>query len=208
MLRVYKQRKRAARANARHQNGLTLVELLVTTGILLMVASITLAGYPEFAQRLSLKRAAQEVALIYRRAQSFALAVREFQTQFPGYGVAVNLADSRQTLVLFADFSLGGEDFVGNLRYDGEESGEKVEEFRLQSNITIARLCTNKQEDGSWENCAHQTLEVVYTRPDPIITLRADAETANISNVGVTLATLRGVERTIVIWGTGQITIE
>lgn len=190
--------------------GFTIIELIVTVSIFLVVSSIVLVSYPDFSQRMALNRTVQEIALTFRKAQSFALAVRGFESQFPGYGVRFDLADSDRTFILFADFPIvGAEDFLGDQRYGGADSGEKAEEFYIQTSARITRLCKNRQEDGvSWESCALNNVEAVYTRPDPIIALRADGDAQGVSNLGVEISSLRGVTKTIVIWGTGQITIE
>lgn len=189
--------------------GFTLIELIVTVSIFLVVSSIVLVSYPDFSQRMALNRTAQEVALTFRKAQSFALAVRGFGSQFPGYGVRFDLADSDRAFILFADFPTGTEDFLGDQRYGGPDSGEKVEEFRIQTAAKITRLCKNKQPDGvSWENCELSNVEAVYTRPDPIIALRADGDAQGVSNLGIEISSLRGVTKTIVVWITGQVTIE
>lgn len=187
--------------------GFTLIELTVTVSIFLIVSTIILANYPAFSQRLALNRTAQEIALSFRKAQTFALAVRGFESQFKGYGVWFS-REKDDSFVFFTDFSPEDQQFTHGPIGENfcEANNECVDEFLIQTSARIMDLCKNKGIEG-W-TCGLDSVEVVYTRPDPIITLRADSLTGDVSNIGVVIRSPRGVERTIVVWSTGQVTIE
>lgn len=187
--------------------GFTLIELTVTVSIFLIISTIILANYPAFSQRLALNRTAQEIALSFRKAQTFALAVRGFEAQFKGYGVWFE-REKNDTFVFFADFNPEDQQFShGPIGEDFcEANNECIDEFLIQTSARIADLCKNQGVDG-W-TCGLDSVEVVYTRPDPIITLRANGATGDVSNIGIVVRSPRGVERIIVVWSTGQVTIE
>ena len=61
--------------------GFTLTELLVVVGIMTIMNLLIFANYPEFSQRLALKRTSEDVALIVRQAQAYSLGIK---SQFRG----------------------------------------------------------------------------------------------------------------------------
>lgn len=187
--------------------GFTLIELTVTISIFLIVSTIILANYPAFSQRLALNRTAQEIALSFRKAQTFALAVRGFEAQFKGYGVWFEKGKN-DSFIFFTDFAPEDQQFTHGPIGENfcEANNECIDEFLIQTSARIYNLCKNQGTDG-W-TCGLDSVEVVYTRPDPIITLRANGLTNDISNIGIVIRSPRGAERVIVVWSTGQVTIE
>ena len=190
----------------KHQYGFTLIELTVTVSIFLIISTIILANYPAFSQRLALNRTAQEIALSFRKAQTFALAVRGFESQFKGYGVWFN-KERNSSFIFFTDFEPEDQQFTHGPIGENfcEANNECVDEFLIQTSARIEDLCKNQ---GADRVCGLDSVEVVYTRPDPIITLRANGLTGDVSNIGIVVRSPRGVERIIVVWSTGQVTIE
>src|SRR3989344_604356 len=83
--------------------GFTLLELLVTTGIFIIITSVVVAGYPKFRSQISVGKVAREMALATRQAQAFGLAVKEVGGDAPGaFGVHFN-RQSLNEMIVFAD---------------------------------------------------------------------------------------------------------
>ena len=61
---------------SRKANGFSLIELMVAVGIITVINIMIFASYPEFSQKLSLKRTSEEVALIVRQAQAYAQGIK------------------------------------------------------------------------------------------------------------------------------------
>lgn len=180
----------------RGKAGFTLVELIVTMTVLLIITTISLAKYPEFNQRVALKKTVQEVALVVRQAQAYGLGVKEYVPGsgiYPGYGVNFDLSEPAK-FRLFADLN-------DNRVYDSE-SGELIELFEIKDGSKIVRLCQN-----SGANCSMSILDVVYYRPSPVVYITADG-IINLSNADVIFKSPNGRAKTIKIWQSGQISVQ
>ena len=64
--------------------GFTLTELLVVVGIMTIMNLLIFANYPEFSQRLALKRTSEDIALIVRQAQAYSLGIKK-----PAFGKGI-----------------------------------------------------------------------------------------------------------------------
>ena len=58
------------------QRGFSLIELVVAVGIMTLINIMIFASYPEFSQKMALKRTSEEIALIVRQAQAYALGIK------------------------------------------------------------------------------------------------------------------------------------
>lgn len=182
-----------------------MLELLITTFIFIIVTSAVLANYPLFASKVRLERDAQEIALSLRKAQSYALAVKESSAGsgvFPGYGVHFSKT-SADSLIIYADIPTGPPLPEGNKLYDGDV--EEVETFYIES-ARIEDICEGVKSSAPG-NCGIETVDITYLRPDPIIDLR-NGSTAYNSDVEIKIISPTGDRKTIVIWKTGQISVE
>lgn len=161
---------------------------------------MVLANYPKFASRISLERTAQEIALSLKKAQSFALAVREFgagSSLFPGYGAHFETASDRE-YAIFADTN-------GNKNYD--ISGELVELLRIEASPRIVALCASEKSQPPGD-CSLTSLDITYLRPAPTIFFKSGIQTLNYPDVEIKVISLDGVIRTITVWSTGQVAVE
>jgi len=137
------------------ERGFTLVELLVTTSIILLFAAIIFPNFNLGEKNLALERSAVKLAQDLGRAREMAMSVREFTGAPPtfkgAYGIkfAVNSFD----YILFADLN---DDQIFN-------SGEAVETISLEKNIEISALLP------------FSPLMVIFTPPDPAINISETA---------------------------------
>jgi prepilin-type N-terminal cleavage/methylation domain-containing protein len=217
-----------------HQ-GFTLIELMVVVAIFAFMSAVVLANYPQFNAQIILENTAHEIALEVRQAQSFGLGVRESistSDEFPGYGVFIDeidnpsdpLASSR--VILYADVD-------GDTLYEGGTcvpgNGECVEMLTLR-NHSIVALCADLKTDNPDQEpfrstsevapyissgyCDKDSIDVAFVRPDPDAHIKTyidgGAEFSGMGNndVSIVVATPQGDVRTVVVWATGQITVE
>lgn len=177
-------------------SGFTLVELAVTVSISLVISTLILSRFPEFSRRLELARAAQAIASSFREAESSALAVREFGAGlFPSFGLSFANIPA-QSYVFFADLDL-------DRAYDGE--GEKADEFMINGLPKISKICAGFKSNPPGD-CSISRLDVVYVRPNPDIYISTDKGPYLDAAVVVSLPT--GEEKKIIIWTTGQLSVE
>jgi prepilin-type N-terminal cleavage/methylation domain-containing protein len=178
-------------------NGFTLVEIMVVIGIMTIVTSLILANYPGFNDRLSAQRAAEEIASSARQAQAYGLGVKEAGTGsgvFPGYGLYFQSASS-DSYIFFADKN-------GNSEYD---SDEKISDNLLENGVQIFDLCTNQKQTPAGP-CGLNNLTVLFLRPQPQVSLKSGA--SSYADIEIKIRGSRGTTKTIVIWLSGQVSIE
>lgn len=141
----------------------TIVELLVVTSIIVLITALTLPNYRSGSNQLALQRSAHKISQDLRRAQEFAISVKDFNGSAPqGYGIYFDL-DQPNRYLMFADLN-------GDQGYS--DSGEKVEEFILENNITLSSLVPVT---------AGNSLTVIFIPPDPNIVFNPDASLASIT---------------------------
>ncbi len=136
--------------------GFTIVEMLVSVGIILIITSIVLLGQNNFNRNLVLMDTTYTIASTVRQAQSLGLASRKFgSTQNSGYGVYFYTAASGSSYLLFADTlpstantragkcpgraGTGLEAKSGNCTYDS--APEQVTSYTLNRGFKISNFC-------------------------------------------------------------------
>ncbi len=160
------------------KKGLTIVELLVTISIATVLMAIVAFNYGSSNDNLAIASAAQEMAVTIRQAQSYALGVREVAQSggvfTAGYGIFVDITTPTE-YILFADAPVAPPIPGGNNTYDagsgcGSGSTECVERLVFRNGIVIDSI------DAAVGTCpssnAARTLNIVFLRPDPELTLR------------------------------------
>ena len=183
------------------ERGFTLVELVVTISIFVVVSTLVFANYPKFKSQLSLKKTSQEIAFAVREAQVYSLSVKSYDNNFNiGYGVHFDKNKS-SNVILFADVDNSKE----------YNNGDKiVKEYAIQTNISIISLCGN--ENNPPTSCELSKLNAVYLRPNPIINLSGrsgdDSLVSNLSDIEIIISSSGEITKKIIIWVSGQITIE
>lgn len=185
------------------------MESVVAISIFVAFSTILLANYPQFLNKSAINTLAHEIALSVRQAQVYGQNVREFGVgsgAFPSYGVFFSSAKTNE-YTIFADIS------DSDKKYNGIECGnvgtECLEKFIISSGARIVGLCGDSKTNPPGV-CGLDTLNISFTRPNPdahiigfngIETLYSDVE--------ITISSPKGDnQKTIVVWSTGQITVE
>jgi len=162
--------------------GFTLIEMLVSLGIIVIITSIVLLGQSSFNRGIVLTDTAYTVAFTLREAQSLGLSSRKFGlTQNAGYGVHFTSAN-KTAYSLFSDtiptapgstqggkcaghsVSSGAEAKPGNCIYDS--IAEQVTAFTLNKGFTISSFCG--VDTGGSTRCSGSYLDamdITFLRP-------------------------------------------
>ncbi len=176
--------------------GFTLLEMMISVGIILMISALILADFPDFFRRLELSRTAQAIAFSFREAEGAALAVREFGSGiFPAYGLHFENFPAK-SYILFADVN-------GDREYDAP--AELADTFFIQNLPSIIQVCAGAKSAPPGD-CSIARLDVVFVRPNPDIVISADG--VEFTDAEIIIKSPEGAERRIVIWQTGQLSIE
>jgi len=203
------------------QAGLSIVEMIVVVAIFAVVASVLFFNFSDFNTNVSIRNLSQEVALMVRKSQVYATGVHTVDgtaissDTFASYGISFSAKTSstgylanNKRFVLFTDAVSGG---TANRRYDTTGTcgtpavgNECVEAFGITSGEIISSLCT---ESGC---SSTNVVNVIFKRPSPdaIICIDTGGTCVPKSFLKVVLRSVRGVERSVTIWNTGQISTQ
>lgn len=231
--RHIKQDERASSAFRRKtgESGFTLVEMLVAVSIMIILSATLLVNYGSFDSRLTVTLLAHQIAGWVHETQVSAMSIRRALnegTQFPGYGLYFNASDPKK-FIFFADLD---RDRVYD-PYDpvsgkcGDVSEECEQEVTLLRGNVIASLCGDQpSSSGQAASCASvitgspalypsNEAHIVFMRPNPFdATIYGDPDTDNPpaltshSHAEVTVVSPKGYRHTIIIWITGQVSIQ
>jgi prepilin-type N-terminal cleavage/methylation domain-containing protein len=219
------------------QRGFTLIEMLVVIAIVAVVASTLLFNYSTFSTDVSVRNLAEDMALSVRKAQSYATSVHSIDgtaditsDTYPAYGVSfstigssnVPYAATDTNFALFADVSpdgkgdtsntYGNDGICGSPTSDGTQ--ECLESLALTGGNTIVSLCTDAPVANSCFTPTNTgTVNVVFHRPNPDAVICVVGSGGNCidqeaSYLKVTVQSVKGIQRIITIWNTGQISVD
>lgn len=196
--------------------GFTVIELIVSTGIIILILGLVFFSYPRFKARSSLAALAREIGLLVREAQVYGLAVKEFPEQqllFPPYGVHIS-KDKPREVIFFGD--IGSHAFI----YEsgdgcGEDSTECIRRMTLSGPEYIDKICVipgggQGGDEDLTEVCDIDGLNITFRRPDPEAWIVADDPLKRYNGARIYLRSNKDSRetRTVRIWITGQISIQ
>lgn len=185
----------------RSRAGFTMVEIVVILAIIVLVASLLLASFPNLSQRINLQRSSQQLALSFRKVQNMALGVRQVQTPGgkvvpPIFGLYFNRA-TPNSYIIFADTFPSG---VPNGRYD---VGKDVvlETVSLDPGIGFASFTS----DLGGTNKLQDVLNVAFSVPEARVTIK-NASTDVGESAQISLAGRNGtITENVVVRTSGQV---
>ena len=158
--------------------GFTLTELLVVTGIIIMLSAIILPQYRTGDKSLALQRSAHKVSQDLRRAQAMAMSAQEItnpnnpsEKVLPpgGYGIYFGPLASPNYYIIFADCNENQKFDSGNVCGTPLKFSEKIEEIKLESKVQIASFSPSP-------------LHITFVPPDPTININDSQATIILSN--------------------------
>jgi len=196
--------------------GFTLVEILVSTAIILVITSVVFWNQSSASQSVALSNNINQLSVLIREAQVYGVSVRVVEgsggdTFDVSYGIHV--AQDGDYVILFADKD-GSQTYSGDSNCSQGASEECLNKYDLTSGISITDIC------GLWNNSERclssfsglNSFDVLFTRPSPT----ADFQFLNsggqpysqFSNdyAKIKLSNNLNSCRIIRIYGTGQVT--
>jgi type II secretory pathway pseudopilin PulG len=201
--------------------GFSLLELIVATTILLTLSLTFLFNYGNFDRRVTVDILAHQIASWVHDAQVTAMSVKRTRNvagQYPGYGIHFDLATPNK-FIYFADTN---KDRVYTPPGAGVLCGDATSECEqqvtlLQGNI-VSLLCGNMPQGAQSATCLSatpgnpmlyttNTLDIVFTRPNPFDANILGNSVTSYSQVEITVASPKGYKHTIIVWATGQVTV-
>ncbi len=154
-----------------------------------------------------------------------------YSDTYPAYGISFSVNGTAQQMyspsttnfALFVDVSpsnlgtdndklYGNDGICGSPTNDGHQ--ECVENFALAGGNTITSLCTDAPTQNSCFTSTNPgTVNVVFHRPNPdayICVVNSTGDSCidqQASYLKVTVQSIKGLQRTVTIWNTGQISV-
>lgn len=186
--------------------GFTLIELMVTIGIVTVMMGIILFENSKFNQSIILTNTAYEIALVARQAQVFGLSSRanvSGSSFGQGYGIsASSVAGQNDTVRLFAD----------NNNWYYEASEEITGGVKMGRGIRIVAVCFKTATLECNTNNRTAT-NVIFKRPNPEANIRDSLgnEVPGVKSVNININTNDGIVanmRCVVIDRSGQISVK
>ncbi|KND48664.1 MAG: putative Type IV pilus pilin [Parcubacteria bacterium C7867-005] len=155
-----------------NKKGFTLVELVVSIGIMVIVIGIIALNQSKYSSGAGLKNMANNLSLSLRQAQVYGVSVKEFS---PGssdfsaaYGVAFDKSvnGSNNSYIFFADRDLPILDGVynGTWACAGGTPPECIEKITLTQGATINRICAVSNTNIEFD-CTLAKAYITFTRP-------------------------------------------
>jgi len=185
-------------------SGFTVVELVVVVAIFTFISALVLINFSGFNNRILVNNLAYDIALSIRKAQTFGLNVREVGTgtgQFSaGYGVFFNNNNTRY--IFFADLNK-------NKVYNSTNS-ELLESFTIRGGNTILKICglSSNETETCNDTGSISNLHITFTRPNPEAVIKSTSPAFDWAGARIYIVSQKGVERSITVRSTGQISIE
>ena len=191
------------------ENGVTLIELLISIAIIIILSSITFIDYRGEEKKLNLERSAFKLVQDLRGIEAKTGAEFEGCKDKNGnydkdykyqYGAYFNI-NNKNKYILFADCN-------GNYQYDDDENTDKIidkvidgGEIELEKGIEMESISFIIKNTSSITD----SLCIVFTLPDPVVTINNNK---NVNSGEIELKIKDSSEtKTITIYKTGLIEI-
>lgn len=203
-------------------HGLTFIELIVIVGIFAVLSGIVLFNYAGFNTNITLQNLSQEVALKIKQAQTYSLS-GSFPYLFenesrPSFGVYFDITKP-DSFIIFADVDNNGYFEIGDSTCGLTSvviGNECLEKINIQTSDRLNELCLNtKNPDQSTRICdgSINNLIVTFKRPFPDALIKAANASDELSNdltsdASIQVMSSKGKTKNIILWSTGQISVE
>jgi Tfp pilus assembly protein FimT len=148
----------------KYTSGFTLVELMVSIGIMIMILSLVMVNYKKFDSGVVLTNLAYDVGLSIRNAQTYGINVRGvtqgINTSYSSrYGVHFEMT-SPNSYFIFADND--------NSSIYESANDTVVDTYRLMGGYVISALCVISNEGVETCSVGNDALiDITFKRPNP-----------------------------------------
>lgn len=197
--------------------GFSFIELTVSLAIFTILTSAVMFSQSTLNNRLNVESLSQQIAQWVRDAQISAMSVRrttQSSVYTSGYGLHFDIATPNQ-FIYFADRDKNGK--YETVSTSGGPNDEIEQTVALLQGYTISLLCvvnsgtsaSSCPSGAASANGKLQTsvLDVTFKRPNPDAVMKGSVNGQTYSPSYITISSPKGYNRTIVVYATGQVSI-
>ncbi|MDB5266944.1 MAG: hypothetical protein JWN89_759 [Parcubacteria group bacterium] len=207
------------RGREANRAGYTLIELLVSIGIMLAIISTVFYNQSKYSQSSSLKNAANEVSLSIRQAQVYGISVKELT---PGsddfthaYGTSFSIMSGEgSAYILFADRFPYDSMYNDTWSCPTGGSSECMQKINMTTGNSITGLCVIQANSNEICNNVGR-VDIAFLRPSTDAKLMFFNGSGNSFSPGniigariILTSSTSGLTRSIVVYTTGQISVQ
>lgn len=202
---------------SRKQSGFTLIELLVTITIVGVILTIVVLNQSTYTDTAALSNLADEIGLTVSQAQAYGVGVKEFSpgsSEFNApYGLTLSIlgSGSNKAFLSFADRN-GDYIYGGDWTCQLGGASECLSKVDISHGNYINSLCIVMAAGA--DLCDVGRMDIIFVRPSPeaqIVFFDMNGQQyspANIKGAKIILKSPRGSTRSVVVYGTGQISVQ
>jgi type II secretory pathway pseudopilin PulG len=200
------------------EKGFTLVELIVTISIGIAILTTVMLNQTYYTDGAALKNLADEIATSISQAQIYGLGVKELTSGSgdftASYGVEFNITNTgaNNEYIFFADRGAKNGYYESGWSCSTGGASECLEKALVKNNDIITTLC--EIPSSGPENCGIGRVAITFTRPDPEARITyfdlAGVLTSFASPKGVRIKVQspRGATQSIIVYTTGQVSVQ
>lgn len=146
--------------------GFSLIELLVSIGIIVVITGLFFASYRTANKQAELTRSVSDLSSSYRKALNQTLGLTKFDGEVPegGWGIHIDLNDDKKKYLVFADRNNNGQYDDGE---GSKEAGGEIVDTPRDINIDKITAFFDSGTIGATTNITY--LDVIYIPPHPTI---------------------------------------
>lgn len=139
-------------------SGFSIIELVVSVGIVAIMAGLFFANYRGGGIKTDLTGATQKLASDIRLAQNFSLGTKIFNNVTPRGGWGIRINNDSNNYIIFAD---------NNRNYEyNEDNDEKYSTIKMPANIVVSLIDV--------EGELVDFVDIVFLPPDPQIYINTE----------------------------------
>ena len=209
--------KKNYRGSAKAGKGFSLVEFLITIGIVFVIMTVVLTNQNTYTDSVALTSLADEIGLTVSQAQAYGIGVKEV---LPGssdfsasFGLSISLlgSGSNKDYIFFADRDSDGV-YDGDWTCQTGGTNECLDKAAISRGNYIDSLCAVRSSGG--DICNLGRIEITFVRPSTEAKLLffnnggQSYNPGNITGARIVLKSPGGLTRAVLVYNTGQVSIQ